>query len=48
MVSVVSMARAMFHRCVHHIMAARACGERRGLYWSRRTESILDHPPFEG
>jgi len=29
-------------------MAARACREKRGLYWNPRNETIVDHPPAEG
>ena len=39
---------AGFAHSVACIMAARACRERRGLYWNPRSESILDHPPPEG
>jgi predicted dehydrogenase len=38
---------AGFAHSVACIMAARACRERRGLYWNPRSESILDHPPAE-
>jgi len=39
---------AGFAHSVACIMAARACREKRGLYWDPRREVILDHPPAEG
>jgi predicted dehydrogenase len=38
---------AGFAHSVACIMAARACREKRGLYWNPRTESIVDQPPAE-
>ena len=39
---------AGFAHSVACIMAARACREKRALYWNSRSESIIDQPPVEG